>query len=548
MTDPHDADHDAETTAPAPADQDPTLVAGRYRIVRTLGKGGGGQVWLATDENLGRQVALKQVAGETDTDLLLSRGFREARTSATLAHQHVVRVYDAFEHDDSPWIVMEYVEGPSLAELIADGRRLPPDQVAAIGAQMATALAAAHKAGILHRDVKPANVLLTGGAGHDAKLTDFGIARADEDPQLTRTGFVSGTAAYFSPELARGEEPSTASDVWALGATLYAAVEGRRPFAERANAVAQLHTIARDAPRPPEQAGDLTPVLAGMLDPDPAARWSAERAARELARVARGGTTEARPGIPPAAAAAAGAAGATGVADRTERVPQVDQTRTFARTSPPAAASRAKAPVATPQREQTYARPAPRPAQRSSPRRGVWLSWLLIVPLALLLGWLVWTIATGSEGMGGTANQDPGASESAEAGTEAVSADEARDLAQRFYDTLGGDGLQAARQLTLPDAYVAPDIEEGLQSLSVGDLSAQEQGDGSATVTGLVTYTYDVAVIEQEETLTVVRGDDGPVIAVRNAVEVQNTPVQQEEDEDDAEAPDGDAEEGTVSP
>ncbi|WP_130014893.1 serine/threonine-protein kinase, partial [Serinicoccus sediminis] len=288
MADPHDADHDEHTTSPAPASQDPSLVAGRYRIVRTLGRGGGGHVWLATDENLGRQVALKRVAGETDTEVLLSRGFREARTSATLAHQHVVRVYDAFEHEGSPWIVMEFVEGPSLAELISDGRRLPPDQVAAIGAQMATALAAAHRAGILHRDVKPANVLLTGGEGHDAKLTDFGIARADEDPQLTRTGFVSGTAAYFSPELARGEDPSTASDVWALGATLYAAVEGRRPFDERPNAVAQLHTIAREEPRPPRYAGELTPALRGMLDPDPATRWDAARAARERRAVAEG--------------------------------------------------------------------------------------------------------------------------------------------------------------------------------------------------------------------------------------------------------------------
>ncbi|OLT15269.1 hypothetical protein BJF80_10375 [Serinicoccus sp. CUA-874] len=529
MADPRDdhGDHDAETTAPAPADQDPTLVAGRYRIVRTLGRGGGGQVWLATDENLGRQVALKQVAGEADTELLLSRGFREARTSATLAHQHVVRVYDAFEHDGSPWIVMEFVEGPSLAELIADGQRLPPAQVAAIGAQMATALAAAHQAGILHRDVKPANVLLTGGAGHDAKLTDFGIARADEDPQLTRTGFVSGTAAYFSPELARGEEPSTASDVWALGATLYAAVEGRRPFEERANAVAQLHTIARDDPRPPQHAGELTPALAGMLDPDPATRWDAQRAARELEQLVRGGRGGAA-GAAGAAAAGAAAAGA-GAGVHTERVPRADPTRTFAQPTPAPtptaqaarpAASRA-APAAAGQHDEVR-RTAPS-GRRPGPRRGVWLSWLLIVPLALLLGWLVWTIATGSEG--GTGTADPTSSASA-SGTdsEPVAADEARDLAQRFYTTLADEGLDAARQLTLPEAYIASDIEVGLQSISAGDLSAQEQADGSATVTGLVTYTYDVSVIEQEETLTVVRGQDGPVVALRQAVEVQSTP------------------------
>ena len=516
-----------ETTRETPVGEDPTLVAGRYRIVRTLGRGGGGQVWLATDENLGRQVALKRVAGETDAEVLLNRGFREARTSATLAHQHVVRVYDAFEHEGSPWIVMEYVDGHSLAELIADGARLPVAQVASIGAQLATALAAAHRAGILHRDVKPANVLLAGESGRDAKLTDFGIARADEDPQLTRTGFVSGTAVYFSPELARGEDPSTASDVWALGATLYAAVEGERPFPERPNAVAQLHTIAGGQVRPPQHAGALEPVLAGMLDPDPRARWDAAHAARELDSVARGGdsdTAAAPRGGGPAAVAGGVASGAEA---HTEQVPQADPTRTFAQPTPAPTAQAARpapsrAAPAPGGRHDEARRTAPS-GRRPGPRRGVWLSWLLIVPLALLLGWLVWTIATGSEG--GTGTADPTSSASA-SGTdsEPVAADEARDLAQRFYTTLADEGLDAARQLTLPEAYIASDIEVGLQSISAGDLSAQEQADGSATVTGLVTYTYDVSVIEQEETLTVVRGQDGPVVALRQAVEVQNTP------------------------
>src|SRR5690606_31774495 len=137
--------------------------------------------------------------------------------------------------EGSPWIVMEHVPGPSLSAVLEGGRALPVRQVARIGAQVATALAAAHGAGVVHRDVKPGNVLLTDESGRDAKLTDFGIARAEDDHQLTRTGMVSGTAAYFSPELARGEEPSAASDVWALGATLYAAVEGRRPYPDAGN-------------------------------------------------------------------------------------------------------------------------------------------------------------------------------------------------------------------------------------------------------------------------------------------------------------------------
>ncbi|RIK09043.1 MAG: serine/threonine protein kinase, partial [Acidobacteria bacterium] len=290
MPDEHDADRDPdlETTRQTPVGEDPEVVAGRYRILRTLGRGGGGIVWLARDEHLGREVALKRVSGEADAELLLTRGLREARTSAALAHENVVRVYDAFVHEGSPWIVMEYVPGPSLSSLLEGGRALPVATVARIGAQVATALAAAHGAGVVHRDVKPGNVLLTDDSCTDAKLTDFGIARAEDDHQLTRTGMVSGTAAYFSPEMARGEDPSPASDVWALGATLYAAVEGRRPFPDAGNAVAQLHTIARDEPRPPERAGALAPVLRGMLDPDAATRWTAGQAARALDRVTHG--------------------------------------------------------------------------------------------------------------------------------------------------------------------------------------------------------------------------------------------------------------------
>src|SRR5690606_41635881 len=156
--------------------------------------------------------------------------------------------------------------GPSLASLLEDGGTLPVRQVASIGAQMATALASAHGAGVVHRDVKPGNVLLTDATGRDAKLTDFGIARAEEDHQLTRTGMVSGTAAYFSPEVAAGEDPSAAADVWALGAPLYAAVEGRPPYPDAANPVARLHTRLRDRPRPADRARALTPGPAGTPD------------------------------------------------------------------------------------------------------------------------------------------------------------------------------------------------------------------------------------------------------------------------------------------
>ena len=508
-----------ETTRETPVGEDPTLVAGRYRIVRTLGRGGGGQVWLATDENLGRQVALKRVAGETDAEVLLNRGFREARTSATLAHQHVVRVYDAFEHEGSPWIVMEYVDGHSLAELIADGARLPVAQVASIGAQLATALAAAHGAGILHRDVKPANVLLAGESGRDAKLTDFGIARADEDPQLTRTGFVSGTAVYFSPELARGEDPSTASDVWALGATLYAAVEGERPFPERPNAVAQLHTIAGGQVRPPQHAGALEPVLAGMLDPDPRARWDAAHAARELDSVARGGDSDTAAAPRGGGHAAVAGGVASGAEAHTEQVPQADPTRTFARSrgsaqpppaAPPPGASPAGARPAggAPSRRSYAATDRPR---RAAPRRGIWLGWLAAIPLLALLGWLVWTIATGSgTGLGGgdDASQDTG-----QVDTSPVGAAEAEQFVEDFYATLESEGYAAARESMSADAWLASDIAEGLGDVNVSEVQATESGDGTAQVSAVVSYAYG-SVITQDETLGVARAEDGGLLIV----------------------------------
>lgn len=512
MADRQDDNDEPDTTRAAPLSDDPTLVAGRYRIVRTLGRGGGGHVWLATDEKLGREVALKRVSGETDAEVLLTRGFREARTSATLAHEHVVRVYDAFEHEGSPWIVMEYVDGRSLAELTQDGGRLPVQQVAAVGAQMATALAAAHRAGILHRDVKPANVLLAGEGGTDAKLTDFGIARADEDPQLTRTGFVSGTAAYFSPELARGDQPTAASDVWALGATLYAAVEGQRPFPERPNAVAQLHTIVNEQVRPPQHAGALAPVLAGMLDPDPAARWDAAHAARELGRVAQqDGTTEA----PAAASAAAVPAPRDGDSGHTQAVPQADPTRTFARTEPrdhQRADPVSPPPTGADEPRSSAATHRPSGARRPGRRgRGTWLAWLVAIPLVLLLGWLVWTIANGDIGGGA------GPTTSSEQ-TGPVAAGEAQSFVEDFYAALEGDGQEAAREFLGPDAYMAPDISEGLGEVSLADVEATEQADGTAVVTAVVSYGYSSTLV-QDEALTVARTDDGLRIVTRSALE-----------------------------
>lgn len=263
----------------------PQTIAGRYRVEREVGRGGMGSVWLCRDDVLGRMVAAKQVGlmpGETTPDL--ARAMREARSSAPLNHPNVVSVYDAIEEDDHIWLVMEYVPGRTLAQIIAEGR-LTPGRAAGLGAQVADGLAAAHARGTVHRDVKPGNILVTDD--DDAKISDFGISRTTGDAALTQSGMVSGTPAYFSPQLARGLEPTPSDDVWALGATLYAAVEGRPPFPEHGNALAMLTAITSGDPRPAQDAGVLDGPLQRMLDPDPGARWSMTEVARALHRIHR---------------------------------------------------------------------------------------------------------------------------------------------------------------------------------------------------------------------------------------------------------------------
>lgn len=303
----------------------PETIGGRYRIQRIIGRGGMGSVFLAEDETLGREVAVKQVGllpGETVPDS--ARALREARSTAALSHRNVVTVYDVIEESGSIWLVMEHVPSRSLAQIISDNGPLAPGEVARIGAQVADGLAAAHAAGIVHRDVKPGNVLVR--ADGVAKISDFGIARPDGDPALTQTNLFVGTPTYLSPEAARGETPTAASDVWSLGATLYAAVEGQPPYESSSNHLAVLNRIIEEDPAPPTRAGPLAPALSRMLDRDRGSRWSMADAAHALQRLAD------QPGSPTlvatrredeeqehrragaAAAVGAGAAGAAAVA------------------------------------------------------------------------------------------------------------------------------------------------------------------------------------------------------------------------------------------
>jgi eukaryotic-like serine/threonine-protein kinase len=261
------------------------LVGGRYRLAEQVGTGAMGIVWRARDERLGRTVALKQLTlpagGAEDISAATERIMREGRIAARLHHPNAISVFDVADHDGRPWLVMEYLPARSLAAVLAERGPLPPREVAAIGRQLADALAVAHAAGIVHRDIKPGNVLLA--ADGVAKLTDFGISRAVDDVTVTRTGMLSGTPAYLAPEVARGAEPSPASDVFALGSTLYAAVEGQPPFGLSDNALAVLHQVAGGRVVPPRRAGRLTTPLMQLLRTDPTERPTMAQACDALA-------------------------------------------------------------------------------------------------------------------------------------------------------------------------------------------------------------------------------------------------------------------------
>lgn len=250
------------------------MIAGRYSLDTVVGRGGMGVVWRGEDQVLGRDVAVKRIgmtpgAGATAD---LARAEREARLAASLDHSHVVTVFDLVDEGDEQWLVMEYVDGATLTELVRRHGPLDPDSAARLLSQAADALAAAHRAGIVHRDVKPSNLLVT-PAGQ-VKITDFGIARGSTDTTLTQTGLMSGSPAYLAPEVASGSSASPASDVWSLGATLFHAVTGAPPYESTGNLLATLYRIVNDDPPRPADAGWLGPVFEATMTKDPAARWT----------------------------------------------------------------------------------------------------------------------------------------------------------------------------------------------------------------------------------------------------------------------------------
>jgi eukaryotic-like serine/threonine-protein kinase len=292
------------------------VVAGRYRLLDQLGRGAMGIVWRGRDELLDREVAIKQIvlppmASGTQARASYERTLREARTAARLSHPGVVTVFDVAEEDGSPWIVMELVRARPLDQVIAEDGPLPPARAAQLGLGLLEALTAAHKAGVLHRDVKPSNVLISPDG--KAVLTDFGIATIQGDPGLTQAGMVVGTPGFSPPERVRGGPATPASDLWSLGATLYAAVEGRGPFDRAGGSAAIVASIATEpAPRAPS-AGPLATVIEALLKADPADRPDAAATAKMLTQAWKAARTAGRVG-PPGAASAAGLARMAGLA------------------------------------------------------------------------------------------------------------------------------------------------------------------------------------------------------------------------------------------
>ncbi|MEU5874780.1 serine/threonine-protein kinase [Glycomyces sp. NPDC047369] len=393
------------------------LVGDRYRLEDLVGKGGNGSVWRATDTVLRREVALKEVFLPPDLPphervQLIDRSRREAQIAAGLSHPSVIRVFDVVEHGGLPWIVMELLQSRSLAEILSQDGPLQPRVAAKIGLALVGALQAAHDAGIIHRDVKPGNVLIS--TDGRCVLSDFGAAQLHQVSGGTTPGKVLGSAHYIAPERAVGHPAEPASDVFSLGVTLYAAVEGRPPF-DRGDAVSTMRAVVQEPPESPRNAGPLTPLLGGMLAKDPNQRMQLPEVRHELQSLLAG--QFAGPGGP-------------------------------GHQSPPYRGNEGyqEGPPAT-----TGPRPRVRDAEPEPERGNPWRSGAVIaicVMLVLVLGWGAYKFLTGDDSGGGGA-EDPGTSEGATDGDESPDgggeSPEGDDGAAPFEtSTYEGDGFSVA--------------------------------------------------------------------------------------------------------
>ena len=404
------------------------LLAGRYRLRAVIGRGGMGAVWRARDELLNRDVAVKEIIwppdmDEADREIVRRRAVREAQMVARLRHPNVVGVYDFFEEDGSPAIVMELVPFQSLRDTVRDQGPLPPARVARIGLGVLAGLRAAHQAGVVHRDVKPANILL--GPEDRVVLTDFGIAKAVDSPALTTSGILIGSPSYLAPERARGDRADAAADLWGLGASLYSAVEGKPPF-ERPGVLACLTAVVSEEPEPPLHAGPLEPVINGLLRKDPGTRLSAADAEQMLQDVLEQDTAAARnvpmtgPGTRPVLAFGPAADNARAPAFEpapsepeadTEPLPPVAAAPAPVVMIPPApAAAGVPGAAGPPDRPAAPVREGPPPVRRRRPRRarGLWAALIAVLGIAAITAAV--TLAVSPTSGHPTARQPPKAS------------------------------------------------------------------------------------------------------------------------------------------
>jgi len=444
------------------------VIAGRYRLEREIGRGGAGVVHLAHDELLDRRVAVKRIGllpGTTDDDVL--RAEREARLAAGISHSHVVSIFDLVKDDDCYWLVMEHVDGRTLAELVAAEGPLPAQRAAAILAQAADALVQAGRAGIVHRDVKPSNIII--GPGDHAKLGDFGIARAASDTALTQTGMVTGSPAYLAPEVASGGPATEASDVWSLGATLFHAVAGRAPYDVGQNVLGGLYRIVNgDPPRLPAD-DPMAGLLAVMMVKDPAGRWPVSRVRDDLRRIAKG-----RPSTAPAAVTSGSSHpgdAPTAVLAGAGALPARDSepiTRTTAAPVVPREASAEEAPPRPPAPVQSSRRPVGAVAA--------------VLALVLLLGLGLWLLWPDDESPGSSGDAaDPTTSDSQEP-TEEPTEDPTQDPTQEPSTepdpSSDGPGATRAAMRTFVEDYFAQVTSDPETTFAMLTPEFQEESGG----------------------------------------------------------------------
>jgi serine/threonine protein kinase len=510
-----------------------------------------GTVWLARDELLGRQVAIKQVltaAGVSaeESDQQRQRALREGRIAARLSHPHAISVYDVALESGQPWLVMEYLPSRSLAQVLSEDGVLRVDQVAQIGAQVADALAATHAAGIVHRDVKPANVLIGEGGRVEGlvKITDFGISHASGDVTLTQTGQITGTPAFLAPEVAQGHPMTEASDVFSLGAMLYTCIEGHPPFGMEENALAMLHKVAGGQILPPRRAGSLTEPLTRMLAPDPADRPEMPEVRDALAKLAAGSDGDTTTVLLARTDVGSGTPGR----ERTSSFSLADAAPTPMPVPAPAPApvrvpAGAPAASAPPTRTDTRERGTAGPGRRRG--RAVWVLAGLVA--AVLAGLIVfWAVAlnddpadadaaptaspTAAETTAGsdepTSESPPSTSESPSSTSESptpspsespAAADPAQAVTE-FFSLLPGD-LTAAHELTSPDFQAEFPLDrfsgfwDDFADVQVDNVVAQDD------TTALVDITYvrpDGSSTTERHAIAFVEGEGGRLLLDRD--------------------------------